>query len=112
MYEGVASGIQTLLEGAHGMRAHDNSGYHLWHPPEGDQRILIVAHEGTNAVILSRLLDVEPVPWAPVRFSSFWAAISRAVTVSVADGCAFSLRAFNDVGHLAALGPPPGGRRG
>jgi len=41
MYERVASGIQTLLEGTHGMRAHDNSGYHLWHPPEGDQRRIL-----------------------------------------------------------------------
>ena len=112
LVERVSSGLETLLEGEHGMRSHDNSGYRLWHPHEGDRRILIVAHEGTNAVIFSRLLDVEPVPWEPVRFSSFWAAISRAVTVPVADGCAFSLRAFNDVGHLAALGPPPGGRRG
>jgi broad specificity phosphatase PhoE len=110
--ERVSSGLETLLEGAHGLRRHDNTGYRLWHPGADDRRVLIVAHEGSNAVILSRLLDVEPVPWEPVRFSSFWAAISRAVTVPVADAAAFSLRAFNDVAHLAALGPPPGGRRG
>ena len=112
LVERVSSGLETLLEGEHGLRSHDNSGYRLWHPPEGHRRILIVAHEGSNAVILSRLLDVEPVPWEQVRFASFWAAISRAATVPVADGCAFTLRAFNDVGHLAALGPPPGDRRG
>jgi broad specificity phosphatase PhoE len=112
LVERVSSGLEVLLEGEHGLRSHDSSGYRLWHPPQGDRRILVVAHEGTNAVILSRLLDVEPVPWEWVRFSSFWAAISRAATVPVADACAFSLRAFNDVGHLAALGPPPGGRRG
>jgi len=114
LVERVSSGLETLLEGEHGLRSHDNTGYRLWRPPAGtdDRRILIVAHEGTNAVILSRLLDVEPVPWEPVRFSSFWAGISRAVTVPVADAVAFSLRAFNDVAHLASLGPPPGGRRG
>jgi hypothetical protein len=71
-----------------------------------------VAHEGTIAVILSRLLDVEPVSWAWVRFSSYWAAITRLVTVPIADGYAFSLRAFNDIGHLLPLDLPPGGRRG
>jgi probable phosphoglycerate mutase len=112
LYERVSTGIETLLEGSHGLRRHDNSGYRLWHPPEDDRKILIVAHEGSNAVILSRLLDVEPVPWAWVRFASFWAAITRVATVPVADGYAFSLRAFNDLGHLLPLGLPPGGRRG
>jgi broad specificity phosphatase PhoE len=112
MYERVSSGLESLLEGAHGVRSHDNSGYRLWRPPEHDQRILIVAHEGTNAVLLSRLLDVEPVPWAPVRFASYWASISRVTTVPVADAYAFALRSFNQYQHLLPLGLPPGGRRG
>jgi len=112
LYERVVTGVESLLEGSHGMRTHDNSGYRLWRPPELDQRILIVAHEGSNAVILSRLLDVEPVPWAFVRFSSYWASISRLTTVPVADAYAFALRAFNQHDHLLPLGLPPGGRRG
>jgi probable phosphoglycerate mutase len=112
LYERVSTGIETLLEGVHGLRRHDNSGYRLWHPPQAERRILIVGHEGSNAVILSRLLDIEPVPWAWVRFASFWAAITRVATLPVADGYAFSLRAFNDLGHLLPLGLPPGGRRG
>jgi 2,3-bisphosphoglycerate-dependent phosphoglycerate mutase len=112
MYERVTSGLETLLEGTHGLRSHDNSGYRLWRPPQHDLRILIVAHEGSNAVILSRLLDVEPVPWAFVRFASYWAAITRVSTVSVADAYAFSLQSFNHWEHLRPLGLPPGGRRG
>lgn len=112
MYERVVTGVESLLEGTHGARSHDNSGYRLWRPPEGDQRILIVAHEGTNAVILSRLLDIEPTPWAPVRFACFWASISRVTTVPVADAYAFTLRVFNQHEHLLSLGLPPGGRRG
>ncbi|HTO07159.1 MAG TPA: histidine phosphatase family protein [Myxococcota bacterium] len=112
LYERVVTGIESLLEGTHGMRTHDNSGYRLWRPPEAQKRILIVAHEGSNAVILSRLLDVEPVPWAFVRFSSYWAAISRLTTVPVADAWAFVLRGFNLHEHLLPLGLPPGGRRG
>ncbi len=112
LYERVSAGVEELLSASHGMRIHSNSGFRLWHPPEADRRLLIVAHEGTIAVILSRLLDVEPVSWAWVRFSSHWAAITRLVTVPIADAYAFSLRAFNDNTHLLALGPPPGGRRG
>jgi len=112
MYERVVTGVEELLEGAHGMRSHDNSGYRLWRPPEHDLRILIVAHEGTNAVILSRLLDIEPVPWAARRFASFWASITRVATVPIADAYAFALRGFNLHEHLLPLGLPPGGRRG
>jgi broad specificity phosphatase PhoE len=112
LYERVSSGVEGLLEETHGLRRHDNSGYRLWHPPERDRRLLIVAHEGTISVILSVLLDVEPVSWAFVRFSSYWAAVTRLVTVPIADGYAFSLRAFNDLGHLLPLGLPPGQRRG
>ena len=112
LYERVSSGLEGLLEQTHGLRSHDNSGFRLWHPPEDDRRILIVAHEGTISVILSVLLDVEPVSWAFVRFSSYWAAVTRLQTVPIADACAFSLRAFNDIGHLLPLGLPPGQRRG
>jgi broad specificity phosphatase PhoE len=112
LYERASAGIETLLADLHEVRAHDNSGWRIWRPPEMDRRILIVAHEGSLAVVLSHLLDVEPVPWAFVRFPSLWAAVSRVATVPVADGHAFSLRAFNDVSHLLPLGLPPGGRRG
>lgn len=112
LYERVAGGIESLLADSHGLRSHANSGFRLWHPPEHDRRLLIVAHEGTISVILSVLLDVEPVSWAFVRFSSYWAAITRLVTVPIADGYAFSLRAFNELGHLLPLGLPPGSRRG
>jgi len=112
LYERASAGIEALLADVHEIRAHDNSGWRIWRPPELDRRLLIVAHEGSLAVILSHLLDVEPVPWAFVRFASLWAAITRVVTVPVADGYAFSLRAFNDISHLLPLGVPPGGRRG
>ncbi len=112
LYERVSGGVEALLSSSHGMRIHSNSGFRLWHPPEEDRRLLVVAHEGSISVILSRLLDVEPVSWAFVRFSSYWAAITRLVTVPIADGYAFSLRAFNEIEHLRPLGLPPGGRRG
>ncbi|MBM4336812.1 MAG: histidine phosphatase family protein [Deltaproteobacteria bacterium] len=112
LYERVSGGVEALLSASHGMRIHSNSGFRLWRPPQEDRRLLVVAHEGSISVILSRLLDVEPVSWAFVRFSSYWAAITRLVTVPIADAYAFSLRAFNEIEHLRPLGLPPGGRRG
>jgi broad specificity phosphatase PhoE len=64
---------------------------------------LIVAHEGTNAVILSHLLGVDPVPWAWMRFSSHWAGITRLRAAAVASGAVWVVEGFNRVHHLGSL---------
>ena len=69
-----------------------------------EERVLIVAHEGTNAVILSHLLGIEPVPWASLRFSSGWAGISRVHTIPVASGHIWALDSFNARQHLDGIG--------
>ncbi len=99
-YERVSSGVEDLLTETHGMRVHSSSGHRIWRVPDVDERVLIVAHEGTNAVILSHLLGIDPVPWASMRFSSAWTGISRVSTVPVADGHIWALRSFNRVHHL------------
>ena len=106
MYERVTTGLEELLEGTHGLRSHDNSGYRLWRPPESDLRILIVAHEGTNAVILSHLLGIDPIPWAYLRFSTAWCGISRIRTLPVAGARIWVLESFNRLGHLDGLVSP------
>ena len=77
-------------------------------------RFLIVAHEGTNAVILSHLLGIEPVSWASMRFSSAWTGISLVRTIPVADGHIWALAGFNRVsisressGAVGVTGPEP-----
>ena len=102
-YERVAGGIEKLLSSTHGAEIHLDSTHRLWQLESEQRRLLIVAHEGTIAVILSHLLGIEPIPWAFVRFSSDWAAISRARTVPVSFGAVWVLRAFNRVSHLEVL---------
>lgn len=105
-YERVSSGVEDLLTQSHGIRVHSNSGHRIWHVPPEEQRVLIVAHEGTNAVILSHLLGIEPVPWASMRFSSSWTGISRIRTVPVASGHVWALASFNRLHHLDSLRQP------
>lgn len=102
-YERVSGGIEGLLQGDHRASIHEEAGHRLWQLPETSGRILIVAHEGTNAVILSHLLGIEPVPWAWVRFSSAWAGISVLHTLPIAGGAVWSLEAFNRTHQLAPL---------
>jgi probable phosphoglycerate mutase len=102
-YERVSSGLEGLLAGEHRVGVHEDAGQRLWRVPEGIERILIVAHEGTNAVLLSHLLGIEPVPWTAMRFSSGWAGISRIHTVETSGGAIWALESFNRIDHLAEL---------
>ena len=100
-WERVSSGVEGLLLGDHRLRIHQDGGQRLWQLPEATDRILIVAHEGTNAVILSHLLGIEPAPWGWLRFASRWAGISTIGTVPVAGSHVWALHRFNEAGHLA-----------
>ncbi|MEE8314780.1 MAG: histidine phosphatase family protein [Myxococcota bacterium] len=103
-YERVSSGVEDLLTASHGMQVHQSSGHRIWRVPHVAERVLIVAHEGTNAVILSHLLGIDPVPWASLRFSSGWAGISRVHTIPVASGHIWALDSFNARQHLDGIG--------
>ena len=92
------------------MGVHEDGGHRLWQLPDAPTRLLIVAHEGTNAVILSHLLGVDPVPWAWLRFSTAWAGISHLRAQRVANGAVWVLEAFNRVHHLDGLSLGTGGR--
>lgn len=103
-YERVRAGVEALLLGSHRLRAHEDSGHRIWRIPEDSQRLLILAHNGTNAILISHLLGIEPVPWAWERFSSCHAGISRLHTAPVASGAVWILESFNRVRHLDAVG--------
>ncbi len=102
-YERVSSGIEGLLVDGHRLRLHEDTPHRLWRLPRDPERILIVAHEGTNAVLLSHLLGIEPVPWAWMRFSMAWAGICRLRATPIASGAVWQLERFNDVTHLRGL---------
>jgi probable phosphoglycerate mutase len=106
-YERVSGGIEGLLQGDHRLGLHEVSGHRLWHLPEERERILIVAHEGTNAILLSHLLGIEPVPFAWVRFSSSWTGISVIQSLEVASGSVFGVASFNRTDHMIPLHSRP-----
>jgi probable phosphoglycerate mutase len=84
-------------------RMHD---FTVWHmPPDLRLSIAVVAHGGTNAVLLTHLLDVRPVPWEWLRFESALASFSvcQARPIGVA-GYVWSLQNFNEVDPLRRAG--------
>ena len=96
----VTEGLVATLD-SHGIHPYPDS-QHLWKLDEPGKRVLIVAHGGTNAVILGYLLGLDPVPWEWERFAHPHTGVSRLNMVRIADGWAFSLRQVGDVSHLPA----------
>lgn len=72
----------------------------IWDEDLPDRVLVIVAHQGTNALLLGLLLDLKIVPWEWERFACAHASVSLVGTARVGGGRAFSLRAFSDVSHL------------
>lgn len=103
-YERVSGGLEGLLLGDHRLRVHEDGSHRLWALPDDDLRVLILAHQGTNAVILSHLLGIDPVPWAWIRFQCCHAGLSRVHTVPAASGAVWVLDYLNRVTHLASIG--------
>jgi broad specificity phosphatase PhoE len=101
-YERVSAGIEGLLAGEHRLRVHEDGGHRIWEVPEPG-RMLILAHEGTNAVLISHLLGVDPVPWASIRFTSAHTGIHRLRTTPIARGVVWTLERFNSTAHLKGL---------
>ena len=65
----------------------------------------VVAHGGTNAVLLTHLLDVRPVPWEWMRFESELASYSVAQARRISEpGHVWSLQNFNEIGPLRDAG--------
>lgn len=72
----------------------------LWTVANDDYRIVLVAHGGTNAVVLGHLLGMPPTPWEWDRLELPHTGVARVVTLPIAHARAFSLRSFADVAHL------------
>ncbi len=76
----------------------------MWHLDRPDLRVAIVAHAGTNGVLLCHLLGLDPVPWEWDRFVTQHASITRLSTMEMRDGHTFSLHRLSDVEHLPTDG--------
>lgn len=97
-HERVVQGLIATLD-AHGIHPSRDDRT-LWQVDDPDQRVVIVAHGGTNAVVLGHLLGLDPVPWEWDRFQHPHSGVSRLTMFRVSTSWAFSLRQMGDVAHL------------
>ncbi len=93
----VTIGLESELEQV-GVRYDPET--ELWDVPREAPRLLMVAHAGTNSVILGRLLGLAPQPWEWERFASDHASLTRLRSTRIGGGHIFSLQTFSDVSHL------------
>lgn len=98
-HERITSGLRALLAERGATRATEAHPA-VWHLDQPDQRLVLVGHGGSNAVALTYLLDLQPVPWEWERFVSQHASITRVRTRRIAGGHIFSLCSFSSVTHL------------
>jgi broad specificity phosphatase PhoE len=94
----VTVGIDGAMSGL-GAAPRADARPHLWDEP-ADRRVVLVAHGGTNAVILGHLLGMDPTPWEWDRFDSAHTSVATLLTRPIAHAVAFGLIGFGDVGHL------------
>ncbi len=92
----VTIGLSAELEGLGIVRGSGG----LWEVPADVPELTLVAHAGTNSVVLGHLLGLEPEPWEWERFASDHASVTRLRTTRIASGHIFSLQGFSDVSHL------------
>lgn len=97
-HQRVVAGLENALAGRSVTRVSGEDPF-LWHVGD-DRRVVLVAHGGTNAVVIGTLLGLEPTPWEWDRFESPHTGVARLSSIRIAYGHAFSLRAFGEVGHL------------
>jgi broad specificity phosphatase PhoE len=95
-HERVTTGLREELAQLGAERQPDG----LWRVPPDDVRLLMVAHAGTNSLVLGALLGLEPEPWEWERFASDHASITVLRTTAIAGGNIFGLQRFSDVEHL------------
>lgn len=95
----VTECLERLL-GERDVRPHATT-ENLWDADAADdRRLAIVAHAGTNSVILAHLLGIEPEPWEWERFASSHASVTVLRTTPIAGSAIWSLQRFSDVTHL------------
>jgi len=89
----VTGAIESVLA-LHGIRPRASGEFTVWSSPARGQalRIVVVGHGGANAVMLTHLLGLPPVPWEWLRFETPLAALTTV-----------SLRGIGDERYLWSL---------
>jgi len=95
----IVTGVDGFMAARGGVRSDGE--LPVWQLDRPDQRIALVAHAGTNSMMIGHLLGVEPVPWQWERFQLNHTSITRLETFELGDGHAFGLSALGNSEHLA-----------
>jgi 2,3-bisphosphoglycerate-dependent phosphoglycerate mutase len=83
----------------HGITRMD-SDLPVWEITDPGASILLVAHAGTNSVVISHLLGLSTVPWEWDRFVLGHTSVTRIEAMKLGDGYTFCLSRLSDVEHL------------
>lgn len=98
-HQRVTSGLDSLLADHDSARLPGDPP--LWDLGRVDQRVLVVAHGGTNAVSVGHLLGIPPVPWEWERFINFHTGVSTVTPIEISTAHSYSLLRLSDLSHLA-----------
>lgn len=94
----VCSGAEAALATL-GVTTTDEHG--LWQvDDDAPERVVAVAHGGTNSTLVAHLLGVEKEPWDWERFRMGHASVAVLTTTPLAGAAIWSLRGLGDAGHL------------
>ena len=91
-------GAEIFLK-EHGITRKD-SDLPVWEIENPGGSILLVAHAGTNSVVISHLLGLSTVPWEWDRFVLGHTSVTRIEAMKLGDGYTFCLSRLSDVEHL------------
>jgi len=104
-FHGRVTGAMNEILERHACRFYREHDFTVWELPEKKPSIAVVAHGGTNAVILTHLLDIRPVPWEWLRFETGLASYSVLQARRIGPkGYVWSLQNFNHESHLCDTG--------
>ena len=97
-HERVIGGLHGTLRDF-GVTASKDAG--LWDvADDAPDRVIAVAHGGTNSTIVAHLLGIRPEPWEWDRFMMGHASVAILATTPLAGAHLWSLRALGDANHL------------
>ena len=74
----------------------------VWTPAPKDHRIVLIAHAGTNSVVICHLLGLAPTPWEWERFVLGHSSVSRVMSMDMKDGSSFGVTRLSHLEHLPA----------
>lgn len=97
-HDRITTALDRLLE-ARGI-TRDKDDPSLWNVTSDIERIVVVAHGGTNSVSLAHLMGSPPSPWAWEKYVLFHASFARIKFIPLAGAHVPSLRTFNDQEHI------------